>query len=215
MFRQSLPNCGITQTDTFGQPSWKKCRPFARHLDQWDPLPWWAFPHSLKDEHGLIGVWAQLHRGRANNHQVWASLIKYDLILIWDNPHFYSFLVGILDDDDIILSWAYPHRGWAFQCEGVLRPFRGQKIITDETFVEGWLGFKQTLWKHVQRFLWNKSVQVKITRTIAGSLQKPNFQWGVQPTRVGSVDFGQFLNCIFIGFTPVLWRCHIWYIYSL
>ena len=142
-------------------------------------------------------------------------LIKYDLILIWDSPHFYSFLVGILDDDDIILSWAYPHRGWAFQCEGVLHPFRGQKIITDETFVEGWLGFKQTLWKHVQRFFWNKSVQVKITRTIAGSLQKPNFQWGVQPTRVGTVDFGQFLNCIFIGFTPVLWRCDIWYIYSL
>ena len=51
-----------------------------------------------------------------------------------------------------------------------------KKFITDETFVEGWLGFKQTLWKHVQRFFWNKSVQVKITRTIAGSLQKPNFQ---------------------------------------
>ena len=70
-----------------------------------------------------------------------------------------------------------------------------KKIITHETFVEGWLGFKQTLRKNVQHFLWNKSVQVKITKTIAGSLQKPNFQWGVQPTRVGSVDFGQFLNC--------------------
>ena len=140
MFRQSLPNCGITQTDTFGQPSWKKCRPFARHLDQWDPLPWWALPHSLKDEHGLIGVWAQLHRGRANNHQVWARPHQ-----IWPHPHMRQPSFLFIFSRDFGCWWHHPLRGWAFQCEGVLRPFRGQKIITDETFVEGWLGFKQTL----------------------------------------------------------------------
>ena len=104
MFRQSLPNCGITQTDTFGQPSWKKCRPFARHLDEWDPLPWWALPHSLKDEPSLTRVWAQHHRRWDNPHQVWARPH-----LVWPHPHMRQPSFLVIFSRDFGWWWHHPH----------------------------------------------------------------------------------------------------------